>query len=80
VGAGIAGLVFRGFATADAPTTSLADAADVDEIDDAERLDDTAAPDAVTPDAVTPGAPRTAAAEVPARRDEAQEFFDGRRG
>ncbi|MGO4187085.1 MIP/aquaporin family protein [Pseudarthrobacter sp. TAF60_1] len=79
VGAGIAGLVFRGFATADAPAVPTADSAGVDEGDDAEGLEDTATSDAVTPDAVTPRATRTAAAEVPARRDEAQEFFDGKR-
>lgn len=80
VGAGIAGLVFRGFATADAPAASPATGADVDEIDDAVRLDEADSSDAVTPDAVTPRAPRTAAAEVPDRRDEAREFFDGKRG
>jgi aquaporin Z len=80
VGAGIAGLVFRGFATGDAPAATKADDADVDSTDAAEGRDDIDASDAVTPDAVTPGAPRTAAAEVPARRDEAQEFFDGKRG
>ncbi|GAA1781395.1 hypothetical protein GCM10009712_30860 [Pseudarthrobacter sulfonivorans] len=80
VGAAISGLVFRGFAAGEAPAATKADDADVDGTDAAEGRDDIDASDAVTPDAVTPGTPRTAAAEVPARRDEAQEFFDGKRG
>jgi aquaporin Z len=85
VGAGIAGLVFRGFAAGDATAAplaeaALADGAEGDGIDRAEGLDETGTVDAVASGAVTPGAAGTAAAEVQARRDEAREFFDGKRG
>jgi aquaporin Z len=85
VGAGIAGLVFRGFAAGDATAAplaeaALADGAEGDGIDGAEGLDETGTVDAVASGAVTPGAAGTAAAEVQARRDEAREFFDGKRG
>lgn len=86
VGAAVAGIVFRGFAVAEAPAASVAgDDAEAD-VDGAETdgavATDAVTPDSVTPDAVTPGASASPAKSVsePAGRDEAQEFFDGKRG
>lgn len=82
VGAAIAGLVFRGFAAGDAPAagsvadTEADDAADFDDLDDIEGSGDEAR-DAGFSDT---GAPAAAAVREQARRDEAREFFDGKRG
>lgn len=82
VGAAIAGLVFRGFAAGDAPAagsvadTEADDAADFDDLDDIEGSGDEAR-DAEFSDT---GAPAAAAVREQARRDEAREFFDGKRG
>jgi len=82
VGAAIAGLVFRGFAAAEGPADagSVAD----DEADDV-VADDVEDPDARLADAEISDAdgavaPKTVAVKEPAGRDEAQEFFDGKRG
>lgn len=82
VGAAIAGLVFRGFAAAEGP----ADAGSVAD----DEADDVVAGDVEDPHARFAGAeisdadgavvPKTAAVKEPAGRDEAQEFFDGKRG
>ncbi len=84
VGASIAGLVFRGFAAGETPAAgSLTDdetddvhgagASDV-EATDAEYLD------AAARDAETSGVTDEPAIKAQARRDEAREFFDGKRG
>jgi len=81
-GAAIAGLVFRGFAAGDAPAAgSVADT----EADDADEFGDVEGSAAETRDiefldAEATEAPAPAAAQGQARGDEAQEFFDGKRG
>jgi aquaporin Z len=79
VGAAIAGLVFRGFAEpASAVTGPAADgsAFDDEDADDVEDYDDEDADGVVEPAA----APAKAVPEAPDSNDEAQEFFDGKRG
>jgi aquaporin Z len=78
VGAGIAGLVFRGFAAGDAPAAAVADSDALD----AAGPDDADASDAEARDLEFSDAegPVAAPAQSRARRDEAQEFFDGKRG
>jgi aquaporin Z len=78
VGAGIVGLVFRGFAAGDAPAAVVADS----EVLDAAGPDDADASDAEARDLEFSDAegPVAAPAQSRARRDEAQEFFDGKRG
>jgi aquaporin Z len=97
VGAGIAGLVFRGFAASEAPAASVAgsgasaaagpDELDGDEglggLDDVGGLEDIDGPDAAEArdaEFSDTEAPVAAAVQKRARRDEAQEFFDGKRG
>jgi aquaporin Z len=78
VGAGIAGLVFRGFAAGDAPAAAVADS----EVLDAAGPDDVDASDAEARDLEFSDAevPVAAPAQSRDRQDEAQEFFDGKRG
>ncbi|HAG58766.1 MAG TPA: porin [Arthrobacter bacterium] len=80
VGAAITGLVFRGFAAPVAAVTgSAADGSAFDDVDvhDVEDFDDDEDADVVEEPAA---APAKAAAEAPDSNDEAQEFFDGKRG
>ncbi|MET3718458.1 MULTISPECIES: aquaporin [unclassified Arthrobacter] len=79
VGAAITGLVFRGFAASDAPAT-VPFADDFDSADGDKADDDAVVEAAADRDAGTPEVPTAAAVAEPARRDEAQEFFDGKRG
>jgi aquaporin Z len=88
-GAAIAGLVFRGFAEPVVATGSRADGSVLDDsaADDVEDFDDEDAEvrdeaAAVPAKAAAPAdsAAAHAAADEPAGRDEAQEFFDGKRG
>jgi len=80
VGAAITWLVFRGFAAPVAAVTgSAADgsAFDDEDVHDVEDFDDDEDADVVEEPAA---APAKAAAEAPDSNDEAQEFFDGKRG
>lgn len=81
VGAAIAGLVFRGFAepaTAVAGLAADGSAVDDEDAGDIEEFDDEDAD--VVQEPATATAPAKTFAEAPDSNDEAQEFFDGKRG